>query len=129
MKQQSYGLCPLDPKGNVCRFTLHSCLFLDVCPQVELNNRQTVSLEIAKGLEETRQQKEDLQTQVSGRTCHTSFNIHNNIKATADVCYTHIYIFYASVQATAVAEGIMVLGCLTTVTLFEHSKIMKDNVK
>ncbi|XP_030273212.1 golgin subfamily A member 1 isoform X4 [Sparus aurata] len=36
---------------------------LEQC-QVELNNRQTVSLEIAKALEETRQQKEELQTQV-----------------------------------------------------------------
>ncbi|KAM8761156.1 golgin subfamily A member 1 isoform 2-T3 [Acanthopagrus schlegelii] len=36
---------------------------LEQC-QVELNNRQTVSLEIAKALEETRQQKGELQTQV-----------------------------------------------------------------
>ncbi|XP_073322114.1 golgin subfamily A member 1 isoform X1 [Pagrus major] len=36
---------------------------LEQC-QAELNNRQTVSLEIAKALEETRQQKEELQTQV-----------------------------------------------------------------
>lgn len=35
------------------------------------------------------------------------------------MCYTHIYIFYASVQATAVAEGIMLLGC-QSVRLYVH---------
>lgn len=35
-------------------------------PQAELNSQQTVSTEIAKALEETRRQKEELQTRVSG---------------------------------------------------------------
>uniref|UniRef100_A0A3B4ULI9 Golgin subfamily A member 1 n=1 Tax=Seriola dumerili TaxID=41447 RepID=A0A3B4ULI9_SERDU len=34
------------------------------CPQMELNSRHTVSTEIAKALEETRRQKEELQIQV-----------------------------------------------------------------
>ena len=109
MKQQSYWLCTEQPpnfsgllqiwtskytKRKCLQFNLHSCLFLDVCPQVELNNRQTVSLEIAKALEETRQQKGELQTQVSGVhvTHHLIFTIIKK-KATADMCYTHIYIF------------------------------------
>uniref|UniRef100_A0A8C4NUS1 Golgin subfamily A member 1 n=1 Tax=Dicentrarchus labrax TaxID=13489 RepID=A0A8C4NUS1_DICLA len=46
----------------------HSCLGLGVFPQVELNSRQTVSTEIAKALEETRHQKEELQTQVGELT-------------------------------------------------------------
>uniref|UniRef100_A0A4W6G4L8 Golgin subfamily A member 1 n=1 Tax=Lates calcarifer TaxID=8187 RepID=A0A4W6G4L8_LATCA len=40
--------------------TLCFCVF----PQTELDSRQTVSIEIAKALEETRRQKEELQTQV-----------------------------------------------------------------
>ncbi|KAM9359856.1 golgin subfamily A member 1 [Symphorus nematophorus] len=40
---------------------------LEQC-RTELNNRQTVSTEIAKALEETRQQKEELQTQVGELT-------------------------------------------------------------
>uniref|UniRef100_A0A3Q1I2X8 Golgin subfamily A member 1 n=1 Tax=Anabas testudineus TaxID=64144 RepID=A0A3Q1I2X8_ANATE len=38
-----------------------------VFPQAELDSRQTVSTEIAKALEDTRQQKEELQTQVCGK--------------------------------------------------------------
>lgn len=88
--QSKYGHLKI-LKENVCRFSLHSRLFLDVCLQVELNNRQTVSLEIAKALEETRQQKEELQTQVSGRTCHTSFNIHKYKGNSWHVLHTHIH--------------------------------------
>uniref|UniRef100_A0AAQ5ZIP7 Golgin subfamily A member 1 n=1 Tax=Amphiprion ocellaris TaxID=80972 RepID=A0AAQ5ZIP7_AMPOC len=40
-------------------------VFLNVFPQAELNSRQTVSTEIAKALEETRRQKEELQTKIS----------------------------------------------------------------
>lgn len=40
---------------------------LGVFPQMELNSRQTVSTEIAKALEETRRQKEELQTQVCSK--------------------------------------------------------------
>lgn len=39
---------------------------LCVVSQAELNSRQMVSTEIAKALEESRRQKEDLQTQVCG---------------------------------------------------------------
>ncbi|KAI5622151.1 golgin subfamily A member 1 isoform X1, partial [Silurus asotus] len=41
-----------------------SCVCVCVC-QAELNSRQTVSVEIAKALEETRKQREELQQQVS----------------------------------------------------------------
>lgn len=36
-------------------------------PQAELGSRQTVSVEIAKALEESRKQREELQQQVSAR--------------------------------------------------------------
>ena len=138
MKQQSYWLCTEQPpnfsgllqiwtskytKRKCLQFNLHSCLFLDVCPQVELNNRQTVSLEIAKALEETRQQKGELQTQVSGIhvTHHLIFTI---IKKRQQLtCVTHTFtFFYASVPSTAVAEGIMVLGW-DSVHLYVHPSI------
>lgn len=48
-------------------FEVSRAYLWSVCvSQVELNSRQTLSTEIAKALEETRRQKEGLQTQVSG---------------------------------------------------------------
>lgn len=54
---------------NMVFVVLTLVLFLMSFPQEELNNRDTVSTEIAKALEETRQLKEELQTQVCGQTC------------------------------------------------------------
>uniref|UniRef100_A0AAQ5YU51 Golgin subfamily A member 1 n=1 Tax=Amphiprion ocellaris TaxID=80972 RepID=A0AAQ5YU51_AMPOC len=56
-------------------------VFLNVFPQAELNSRQTVSTEIAKALEETRRQKEELQTKVEELT--TSLQSSQQEQATA----------------------------------------------
>uniref|UniRef100_A0A8D0CWN1 Golgin subfamily A member 1 n=1 Tax=Sander lucioperca TaxID=283035 RepID=A0A8D0CWN1_SANLU len=50
------------------RLTQTEMTLLNVLPQAELNSQQTVSTEIAKALEETRRQKEELQTQVGELT-------------------------------------------------------------
>lgn len=58
----------LDQQRNEANSTLcHRIEELEQC-KVELNSQQIVSTEIAKALEETRQQKEDLQTQVGKLT-------------------------------------------------------------
>ncbi len=53
---------------DLCVCSPDSRLPVDTFPQAELSNRQIVSTEIAKALEETRQQKEELQTQVCRQT-------------------------------------------------------------
>uniref|UniRef100_A0A3P9L8Z5 Golgin subfamily A member 1 n=1 Tax=Oryzias latipes TaxID=8090 RepID=A0A3P9L8Z5_ORYLA len=64
--------------------------------EAELNSRQMVSTEIAKALEESRRQKEDLQTQVCGFSTHT-----RRFSAARRLCYTD-RIFYLIKGKTAI---------------------------
>ena len=53
---------------RVCLFVC-VCVCVCVCVQADMSSRQTVNVEIAKALEDTRKQKEELQLQV--RTSHS----------------------------------------------------------
>ena len=67
-------VCPLSLSVSVSLFVSLSLS----CPQAELGSRQTVSVEIAKALEDTRRQKEELQLQVlkhHRHTCHPEVSL------------------------------------------------------